>query len=76
MQAKFVVDGAELGWLDQIAVRDAHGVQRAFQFFLPERQKTMQLGEFREQVVVLPNVGLQQPAMIGTAVQMCAVVRP
>src|SRR4029078_12352579 len=69
MQAKFGVEGAELGRLDQLAVRAAHGMQRPFQFFLPESQKTMQLREFGEQVVVLPNVRLQQPAMVGAAVQ-------
>jgi len=69
MQAKFAVDGPKFGRLDQLAVRDAHGMQRPFQLFLPESQKTMQLGEFREQVLVLPNVRLQQPTMIGTAVQ-------
>ena len=29
----------------------------------------MQLGKFGKQIVVLPDVGLQQPAVIGTPIQ-------
>ena len=35
----------------------------------PERQEALQLGKFREQVVVLPDVGLQQPRVVGPAVE-------
>src|SRR5581483_1347933 len=69
VQAEFAVDRAKLRRLDQLAVRDAHRVQRTFELFLPEGEEAMQLREFRKQVVVLPDVGLQQPAMIGAAIQ-------
>jgi hypothetical protein len=34
-----------------------------FERFLPEIQKTLQLREIWAEVVVLPDVGLQQPGM-------------
>jgi hypothetical protein len=44
-------------------------MQRAFELFLPEREEALQLGKFGEQIVILPDVGLQQPAVIGTPIQ-------
>src|ERR1700690_3499332 len=64
VQPEFTVDRLQLGRLDQLAMRDLHRVQRAFQLLLPELQKLLQLRKFREQVVSLPDVGLQQPTMI------------
>ncbi len=69
MQPKLAVDRPQLGRLDQLAVRDLHGMQRPFQLLLPEIQKLLQLGKFREKIVGLPDVRLQQPLMIGTPVQ-------
>src|SRR5262249_10765530 len=69
MQPEFPADGLELCRLDQLAMRDAHRVQRSFKLLLPKGQEAMQLGKFGEEIVVLPDVGLQQPAMIGTPIQ-------
>jgi len=69
MQPELAVDRLQLGRLDQLAMRDLHRVQRAFQLLLPERQEALQLRKFREQIVSLPDVGLQQPTMIGTPIQ-------
>ena len=44
-------------------------MQRALELLLPELQKLVQLGEFGKQIVGLPEIGLQQPAMIGTPIQ-------
>jgi hypothetical protein len=58
-----------LSWFDQLVMRHAHRVQWSLELLHPERQKTMQLGKFWKEIVVLPNVGLKQPAMIGTPIQ-------
>src|SRR5262245_48433639 len=69
MQPEFPVDCLELGRLDELAMRDAHRMQWPFKLFHPERQETLQLGKFGKEIVVLPDVGLQKPAMIGTPIQ-------
>src|SRR5262249_50600712 len=50
-------------------MRDTHGVQRAFELFLPEGEEAVQFGEFGEEIVVLPDVGLQQPAVVWAPIQ-------
>ena len=53
-----------------------HRMQRPFELLQPEREEPLQLGKLREQVVVLPDVGLQQPLWSGRRYRICAVVRP
>src|SRR5689334_9640015 len=69
VQSEFAADRLELRRLDQLAVSHLHGMQWPLKLFLPEREKTLQLRKLGEQIVILPDVGLQQPAMIGTPVQ-------
>ena len=69
MQPEFAVDRLELGRLDQLAVRDLNRVQRPFELLLPELEESLQFGEFGKQVVVLPDIGLQQPVMVRAPVQ-------
>ena len=52
----------------QFAMRNAHRMQRALELLLPEGQEAVQFGKFGEQIVVLPDIGLEQPAMIGAPV--------
>src|SRR6476660_9218699 len=68
VQSEFAADRFELRRLDQLAVGHLHGMQWPLKLFLPEPEKTLQLGKLGEQIVILPDVGLQQPAMIGTPV--------
>jgi hypothetical protein len=68
VQPEFAVHRFEPGGLDQLAMRDAHRMQRALELLLPEGQEAVQFGKFGEQIVVLPDIGLQQPAMIGPPV--------
>jgi hypothetical protein len=68
VQREFAVDRLEFCRLDQLAMRHAHRMQGAIQLLLPEGQDAVQLRELGEQIVVLPDVGLQQPAMIGTPI--------
>ena len=69
IQPELAVDRFQLGRLDQPRMRDHHRMQRAFQLLDPERQEALQLGKFREQVVVLPDEGLQQPLVVRPAVE-------
>src|SRR3954454_21797650 len=47
---------------------DGDGEQRSFQPCFPEGEKMLQRRKIREQVVVLPDMGLQQPVAIREAV--------
>src|SRR5215467_6914907 len=69
MQAEFAIHCADLSRLDQARMRDQYRVQRPFELFAPKCEKAMQLGEIGVKVVVLPNVGLQQPEVIGSPVE-------
>src|SRR3569832_990592 len=69
MQHELAIHRLERGRLDQLAVRNLDRVQRALELLLPELEEAMQLGEFREEVVGLPDIGLKQPVVIGTPVQ-------
>src|SRR5262245_59889775 len=69
VQLEFAVDRLDLGRLDQLAMRDRDRMQDAFQRFLPEAQEALQFREMRAHVVFLPDVGLQEPGMVGTPVQ-------
>ena len=69
MQPEFAIDGADFGGLDQPCMCDRHRVQRPFQRLEPEAEEAIEGGKSRAQVVVLPDVGLQQPGMIGAPVE-------
>ena len=69
VQPELAVDRPQLGRLDQLAVRHLHRMQRAVELLHPEGEEALQLGKFREQVVVLPDVGLQQPRMVRPTVE-------
>src|SRR5258708_9165498 len=69
MQAKFAVDRAQLGRLDQARVRDDHRVQRSLELFEPERQKPIEHRKPRTEVVVLPDIRLQERRMIGQSIE-------
>jgi hypothetical protein len=64
MQPEYAVDGAKLGWLNQPGMRHGHRVERSIEFFLPEGEEIRQRRKFRKQIVVLPDVGLEQRGMI------------
>jgi hypothetical protein len=69
VQAEHAVDWAQFGRLDQPGMRDRHRMQRPLQLLLPEREKILQCGKSWKQVVVLPDVALQQPALIRTTIE-------
>src|SRR6185312_981936 len=64
MQPEYAVDGAKLGWLNQPGMRHDHRVEGAIEFFLPKGEEILECREFRKQIVILPDIGLQQRGMI------------
>src|SRR6202030_2096518 len=69
MQTELAVDRADFDGTDEARMRHRHRVQRAVERALPEAEEFLQQGKLRPQIVVLPHVGLQQPAIIGAAVE-------
>ena len=49
-------------------MRDGDGKQRAVELLFPEREEILQRREIWKQIVVLPDVSLQQPLTIRTAI--------
>src|SRR6516165_2432771 len=64
VQAEHAVDGAQLSRLDQPRVCHRHPEQGAFELLLPKGEKIQQRRKFRKQIVILPDVCLQQRGMI------------
>src|ERR1700733_13941837 len=64
MQPKYAVDGAQFSGLDQLGMRDPNRIKRSLEFLLPEGKEVPQRREFRKQIVILPDVCLQQRGMI------------
>ena len=77
MQPELAVDRADLGRLDQPRMRHGDRVQRAFQGLQPEIQKFVERRKYRTEIVILPDITLQQPGVIRPPVErMLAVVSP
>src|ERR1700693_1405340 len=69
MEPENAIHRFDLGRFDQAGMRDRDRMHDTFERFLPEIQKTLQFREIWAEVVVLPDVGLQQPGMVGAPVQ-------
>lgn len=69
VKMKQAVGHADLRRLDEVKVRYAHRVQRAFKFLIPKIKELLELGKTGREVIVLPHKRLQPPWMIGCAVQ-------
>src|SRR6266571_2715143 len=69
MQPEHPVDRAQLGRLDQARMGDRHRVQRPVELLLPECEEALEDRKVRAQIVVLPDIGLQQPGMVGAAIE-------
>ena len=54
----------DLDRFDGPGMRNRDRMQDTFERFLPKLQKTLQLREIWVEVVVLPDVALQQPGMV------------
>lgn len=64
MQPENAIHRFDLGRFDKAGMCDRGRMQDTFERFLPEFQKDLQLGKFGAEIVILPDIGLQQPGMI------------
>ena len=64
MQPEYAVDGAKLRWLNQAGIRHDHRVEGAIEFFCHKGEEILECREFRKQIVILLDIGLQQRGMI------------
>ena len=65
IQSELAVDAPPFIRPDQTLIRIADRVQRTFKIGLPEVEEPMQLREIGSQIVVLPDMGLQDGFEIG-----------
>src|SRR4029450_1434449 len=68
-QVELAVDRAQLGGPNQARVRDRDRVERSLQLFQPEREKAVEHRKSRTQIIVLPDIGLQQRWMVGKPIK-------
>jgi hypothetical protein len=76
MKPENAVHCFDLDRFDKEGMRNRDRMQNTFERFLPKLQKTLQFREIWVEVVVLPDVALQQPGMVWAPYRMFAVVRP
>ena len=69
MQPENAVHRFDLDRFNEAGMRNGDRMQDTFERFLPKLQKTLQLREIWVEVVVLPDVALQQPGMVRAPVQ-------
>ena len=69
MEPEHAVDGIQFRRFDESRMRDHHRMQRPVERLLPEIEKPLQFGEFRAEIVLLPDIGLEQPGVIGAPVE-------
>src|SRR5262249_10799908 len=69
VQPELAVDRADLGRLDQPGMRHSDRVQRAFQGLQPEIEEFVEHRKCRAEIVILPDIALQQPGVIRPPVE-------
>src|SRR3954469_24543480 len=69
VQPKLAVDGLDFGRLDQPRMGHRDREQWSLKLFQPKIEELVENGEIRAEIVLLPDVGLQQEGMIRKPVQ-------
>jgi hypothetical protein len=69
VETKLPIEGTDFGRFDQLGVSDGNRMQGTIELLAPEIEKSLQFGEFRAEVILLPNVGLKQPGVIGSTIE-------
>jgi len=64
MKPKFGVEGLDFSRLDEPRVADAHTMEGAVELLPPKGQKLHQRRKFWCNIVVLPDIGLQETRVI------------
>jgi hypothetical protein len=69
VETKLPIESVDFGRSDQFGVGNGNRVQGTIELLAPKFEKSLQLGEFRAEVILLPNVGLKQPGVIGATIE-------
>jgi hypothetical protein len=69
VQDELAVDGLELRRLDQPRMAHAHGVKNPVELVRPEIQEAVKFRKLRRQVVLLPDVALQDRGVVGQVIE-------
>src|SRR5215472_2115002 len=69
VQPEHALDRADLGRLDQPRMRHGDRVQRAFQGLQPEIEEFVECRKCRAEIVILPDIALEEPGMIRPPVE-------
>src|SRR5208282_5009398 len=69
IERELLIDHAQFRGPDEPRVGDGHGMQKTLEVADPKIQELPELGKVRMQVMLLPNVILQNPGMVGQAVE-------
>ena len=69
MQLAGLLRDAELRGADQLAVGHGDGVQHAIQLVAPEIQEPVEVRELRIEIILLPEIGLEQGGVVGQSVE-------
>ena len=69
VQPKLAVDRSDLGRPDQPRVGDGDRVKRPFKSLQPKIEEFVQRRKRRAEIVILPDIGLQQLRMIRPAIE-------
>jgi hypothetical protein len=73
---ELAVDRADLGRLDQPRMRHGDRVQRAFQSLQPEIKELVERRKCRAEIVILPDIALQQPGVVRPPVENVGCGQP
>jgi hypothetical protein len=76
VQPELAVDRADLGRLDQPRMRHGDRVQRTFQGLQPEIEELVERRKCRAQIVILPDIALQQPRVVWPPVENVSCGQP
>jgi len=68
MQPEFGVERAQFCRCDQLPMSDSDLEQFSIEVLLPKIQEFVELGEAREEVVLLPEIALQHGWIIGHSI--------
>jgi hypothetical protein len=69
MQSELPIECPDLCGLDELRMADQHAVQRAIESLPPKPKKLEQYRKFWREIVILPDVGLQEARVVGQMIE-------
>jgi hypothetical protein len=69
VQSELAIKGMDLCRFDELCMADEHTVQGPVEAFAPKPQKLEQGRKVRGEIVVLPDVGLEQARVVGQMIE-------